>query len=978
MSTLTQKKRWVDSKTAFEKLKLAREQGKFKQESTPLVNQSFQKPNALQFLDKASQAPQVDENKGKWPQTLFWDEKEMLNEMKQDGISDNIIRQTIANKRKTQLPSEWLREKEAEMLKLMANKDVSSDEAVKMLKELRADEKSEEYEKLSFGMKRLKNIYDLSVWAAGLATGQVWNALDFVTSGKYDFKEQWDSARGVWERATWDSKMAKAWEIILGTWEMFALWPQATAPTMFGRSMQWAATLWLISAWEEVLSKWSDTSVKEVAAEWAKWAALWALLWPAIEKIAVPLVWWAVKWVYRWAKWIGSKWLQYWSTVRKWWYIKKKWLAPNKAAEISTKANRFKKGKEEKFIEMTWESTGEWATKRWMTKTWKDAVDEATNFFKQSINEANKWFEAIPWKFKITKWPDYILWMFDDLGKKLSKYSPQNKNIAKLKELYKAEWLTQTQINELKRIYAKNFKYTFLDAGGSSAIKSRDLQNWLREWQFATAQNKWFTNLSEINKTTQGWKFYADNLAENLWWKWPNNAISLTDWIALSWGEPTNVALFFGKKVAQNKAVKEAAIRWLSKQTKEPVVKASIKNILKTNKKANGTSSNILPTGNSSGGSKWLKSSVIKKATDSNNAKKLDTVIAKQEAVKTKPKVIKEAIEKKAPKAESTNAIKKATTTKQENYKLAKEIIKETDDIAELQALKKSIVEDKIINQKSLLKEIDNKIAWIRQINKWAKTTLADEYSDDLLRKFNRVIWDENKIKSGTKANKYTEIESLTSKNAKDFSDAAQELITQRNLNKTVQEVFEELRDKSGWVIQKAIKSKTKVADLNFAKKWSFSKLRDKNANYMIASAENPMWKQATTAMNKKTHKAFAEFMKQNWITHKAQLGKYWQVENSYIIKIDSPKQRKLIDDWLKKNSPQAENIIIKDGKAVRYDPRTKEAYEVDLTSKKIDLLLDQSADDFYSKIDGRKYQLPLYSDLEKSFKWDFNLFYNK
>jgi len=128
-----QKKRWVDSKTAFEKLKLAREQGKFKQESTPLVNQSFQKPNALQFLDKASQAPQVDENKGKWPQTLFWDEKEMLNEMKQDGISDNIIRQTIANKRKTQLPSEWLREKEAEMLKLMANKDVSSEEAVKML-----------------------------------------------------------------------------------------------------------------------------------------------------------------------------------------------------------------------------------------------------------------------------------------------------------------------------------------------------------------------------------------------------------------------------------------------------------------------------------------------------------------------------------------------------------------------------------------------------------------------------------------------------------------------------------------------------------------------------------------------------------------------------------------------------------------------------------------------------------------------------
>lgn len=151
---------------------------------------------------------------------------------------------------------------------------------------------------------------------------------------------------------------------------------------------------------------------------------------------------------------------------------------------------------------------------------------------------------------------------------------------------------------------------------------------------------------------------------------------------------------------------------------------------------------------------------------------------------------------------------------------------------------------------------------------------------------------------------------------------------------------------------------------LKFDTKWEwFSKLRSKKADYMIASAENPMGQQASTEFNAKMTEDFRKFLDENGIKWKAQKGMYDNPENSQIIAIDNPEQRTLIDKRLEKNSQQAENIIVKDGYAYRYDPRTNEAYRVDLSKWKIDLPAE--TDNYYSEIDGRKYQLPLYSEAE-------------
>jgi hypothetical protein len=50
--------------------------------------------------------------------------------------------------------------------------------------------------------------------------------------------------------------------------------------------------------------------------------------------------------------------------------------------------------------------------------------------------------------------------------------------------------------------------------------------------------------LKEINKTTQGWKMFADSLSKKIQGSSGNNAVSLTDWVALSGASPENIALY--------------------------------------------------------------------------------------------------------------------------------------------------------------------------------------------------------------------------------------------------------------------------------------------------------------------------------------------------------------------------------------------------------------------------------------------------
>lgn len=372
-------------------------------------------------------------------------------------------------------------------------------------------------------------------------------------------------------------------------------------PTVWRGAVAWAEGMWAFTiAWEWRLP---------TAWELATWAAFWGAGGAVLEKAVLPIISKTIqkgsKYATAWTKW-GIEWLS--KSIsrdiqRPFKKIKLEWLAPETAAKLSTKANRFNAKDIEDFQNITktkanplWETPWEFAVKRWMTKVWDEAVDEATSLYIKSMKQADEALNLIDWKFKVTKWNDYMWQMADELSSRLSNtLSKDAKKVNLLAKKYKIEGLSMSEINELKRLYSKNFKYSWVDAASENALRSKNLQDWVREWQFKTAKSQWLENLKEINKNTQWWKTFADNLAKKLKRSSWNNNISITDWIALSWGEPTNVALFLWKKVWEMTPVKRALIKWLSKQTKPSTIEATREGILKSNiLKRNDTINNIL------------------------------------------------------------------------------------------------------------------------------------------------------------------------------------------------------------------------------------------------------------------------------------------------------------------------------------------------------------------------------------------------
>lgn len=97
---------------------------------------------------------------------------------------------------------------------------------------------------------------------------------------------------------------------------------------------------------------------------------------------------------------------------------------------------------------------------------------------------------------------------------------PRNKDSAKVDELLRkyesGEGLTMSEINEAKRIHARNHTFSYEQRTSNEARNASDIQNDIRDWQFQTAKENGFTNADKVNMETKGWKMYADSLAKKM------------------------------------------------------------------------------------------------------------------------------------------------------------------------------------------------------------------------------------------------------------------------------------------------------------------------------------------------------------------------------------------------------------------------------------------------------------------------------
>lgn len=237
-------------------------------------------------------------------------------------------------------------------------------------------------------------------------------------------------------------------------------------------------------------------------------------------------------------------------------------------------------------------------------------MQTAAQKFDESIKEADKGFATIEGNFRYQGGSDDAvkLAMEEMIPKLESRRSADANKISRYLKKYNEEGLTMSEINDLKRVYQRTNKFTYEQSQTDAAHRATSILDDIRGWQFRTAAENGFDNVADINKTTQAYKFIADNLDKKLSRSRANNAVSITDWISLSGGTPANLALFAGKKLLSTDAAKELAIRTLAKQEKAGIVSSDIEAINKNNLlKKNASTASVSDIGMMFGGKSMVK-----------------------------------------------------------------------------------------------------------------------------------------------------------------------------------------------------------------------------------------------------------------------------------------------------------------------------------------------------------------------------------
>lgn len=221
-------------------------------------------------------------------------------------------------------------------------------------------------------------------------------------------------------------------------------------------------------------------------------------------------------------------------------------VAP-KSANIMQRMVKLTNKQETKFKQMTGEDVGEFLSKRDLNLAPEEIVQESTQRFINSYQEADNALAQLPGVYKT----DPVKTALDDLvQREIAISTPGTKSansetINALVKKYDEGGLTMSEINQVKRIYEKEVKLPYMKENNSLQVeRSGRIDSAIREWQLQKADDLGFKNLRDINKQTQAYKFLADKIADRISGGKTNNALSLTDAVLLAGGDPQAIAMF--------------------------------------------------------------------------------------------------------------------------------------------------------------------------------------------------------------------------------------------------------------------------------------------------------------------------------------------------------------------------------------------------------------------------------------------------
>lgn len=237
-------------------------------------------------------------------------------------------------------------------------------------------------------------------------------------------------------------------------------------------------------------------------------------------------------------------------------------------AKIMQRVARLSKNKQAKFEQTAGESVGEYLTKRGIYGDIDEISTQLYDRFTRSKNTADKALAELKGTFE----PAPVKTALDELMAREERVSSEGApspimgRVRQLSLKLKREGLDMSEINEVKRMYEKNNKMDYLKQNlPESVARANNLDSAIRAWQFKQAETLGLKNLPRINKETRLAKQLLDDIGHEYSGQAGNNAMTLTDWIMLSGGDPTAIGGFLVKKTFSSKAVQSAIAKALNK-----------------------------------------------------------------------------------------------------------------------------------------------------------------------------------------------------------------------------------------------------------------------------------------------------------------------------------------------------------------------------------------------------------------------------
>lgn len=497
---------------------------------------------------------------------LFVDEQKALNNMLRDWIDEWTARQVITERRKGL--AWWLTQTEANALLRMQQDGLDSATAIEVLNAQRKKIQQEQPRNIG------RELFNVPVWAAALATEQAWNILDFVTWWKYGFKEDVEWVKRANEYLA-DSPWYTAWRYIAWTWEMIWIWPTSLAKTFGGRVAQWAALgAWFWAA-TPILEKWSDATMGNIIEGWViGWVIGWAAV-PVVEKVAIPAIAWTLNkgkkyWtalIKGWTTWVTKSVARdinkLWQSLKKWTTIPVTQKTTREIPQAIIKRDLwFTPTERAKIEKITWMTEGQYILSKNLGWKWKEELAEF--FDKQAsdmYNGISQKLKSVDIKVNEPAATEALNDILEQLTSKPKLARAYAKDIKGIQDML-AKWeYTLDELNNIRRAYDKvnTWIYTakweiksWLEANIDADIR-RKLNNTIQK-----EAKKYWIDVKAMNTELRAWIELKDALLRRLSQEERNNFIWLQDlWVSaiLSWWNPVAaVATIWAKKYGEELA----------------------------------------------------------------------------------------------------------------------------------------------------------------------------------------------------------------------------------------------------------------------------------------------------------------------------------------------------------------------------------------------------------------------------------------